>query len=679
MFHVVSPCTVGAGEGRLPEHAPQRREVGGRRGRVRLEGGGLVREGVGLRHAPRFIRPSAAPRSKVLITEQPRRRGCAIAALKPAVQNRAATSRGACLVTPEGWARTETGREGARACGARPSVRWSCRSRGDEGVVLRVDGGLPSVERGGGSSAGPTRRAEDEVEQATWSRVGASGAREWPRRRGAVEVGSASAARGPRRGRDEGTRAGAEGRTARDAAGQRDPEDRRHGLGPVAHQDPTASPGRGRGRAGRADLRAPARPRRRSTARWRLAVAGRRTRGPVRPEPVGDLEEAAERARLTPSSESTGGPDEVVHQRPRRRKSSSKPSAWTAWASRWPALALIGRRSAGRTRRVSTRRRIVADSRGPWSCWQVRRTGARRRGRGGRASPSTRACSGVATRRQGRTARAHEPGRSRRRSASWNCTAWNAAIGSPDWTRPVTCSTASSTARSTCRSTCQAVSVRRRVTSAAGRRRSPRRSDLRDGRRAAAQRRPRGGDRERPCRVATRHSGRGRRARPGADRPHHGERPGPRRRGAASPRRDRGARRGGRLQSAAAAARESASFARIELVDPEARRWRRWPGPPPWSSSAAWTASTRPRAPNARLAVAPNSTASSGRTGFTILAEQRFETIMRWTSIAPEATVAVGVAPVVFHRTGQRRGAAGGEALAVEGLEQYLRTRWLTG
>ena len=39
-----------AGEGRLPEHAPQRREVGGRPVRVLLEGGGLVGERVRLRH-----------------------------------------------------------------------------------------------------------------------------------------------------------------------------------------------------------------------------------------------------------------------------------------------------------------------------------------------------------------------------------------------------------------------------------------------------------------------------------------------------------------------------------------------------------------------------------------------------------------------------------------------------
>ena len=60
------------------------------------------------------------------------------------------------------------------------------------------------------------------------------------------------------------------------------------------------------------------------------------------------------------------------------------------------------------------------------------------------------------------------------------------------------------------------------------------------------------------------------------------------------------------------------------------------------SSSARRAASTPPRAANALVAAAPNSTASSGRSGFTCStrSSSALDTIMRCTSIVPDATVA---------------------------------------
>ena len=251
-------------------------------------------------------------------------------------------------------------------------------------------------------------------------------------------------------------------------------------------------------------------------------------------------------------------------------------------------------------------------------------------------------------------ASSRSPATATAQSASWNCTAWNAAMGLPNWMRPLTCSTASSTARSHVPRTDAAVSVRwnstsrsvpacvgarrRRVTVRRGRPRTGRAGcraarrpvgPARPGRRAARRPTRRTGRRGRPerrRRARRRTAGRRRRARStDGDRVGEGHPTG------------RLAERGGRGQRVGV-------VPRVEVVDARARASAPATSPArtDGSSSARRAASTPPRAANAFAAAAPNSTASSGSSGFTCSTplSSALDTIMRCTSMVPDATVA---------------------------------------
>ena len=165
-----------------------------------------------------------------------------------------------------------------------------------------------------------------------------------------------------------------------------------------------------------------------------------------------------------PSASSSGGPEGAHLRGSPWVKSPSKPCGLDRLGQRRQPCVRRSTAAAarpardGRGPRCRTRRTRPAP---PCSCWRGTQDRAGHvEGVDAQCEDVGHALSGAAAMRQSvNWASSRSPATATAASASWNCTAWNAESGLPNWIRVLTCSTASSTARSTVPRICIAVSA----------------------------------------------------------------------------------------------------------------------------------------------------------------------------------------------------------------------------